>query len=392
MGYFHASLPVRPAIRALNRDRLSSYGLFASRFGPHSGLRHITIPTFLLPPATFVGLVLALYTWKSFMMVSLQNKIIYNPYLPPSARHDKISDYTKYLYGIDWKEIHMKSSDRTDLALAVASVSSESNVPWAKGVAYHVYILYCQGNASSLPPRLTDHSWILRKLKTNFGEKYPEFGKVRFTEVCVSYRGYWTSSGRPSEIGINNDTRAAVDWISQLHGNTYPESGHGSNKTKPIFLIWGQSIGSGFVTNLAAAGTIPLHLEPSALILETPFLSVRDMLEALYPEKWLPYKYLYPFLRNHLDSHRNLGTIAAHRAERGLKPPQIFILQAGRDEIVPEKHAEALRARCAEVGIPQETRVMPRAYHNDAIAGGRAHIADFVMKHTAEVILRERSE
>lgn len=206
----------------------------------------------------------------------------------------------------------------------------------------------------------------------------------------MSYRGYWTSAGRPSEIGINNDTRAAVDWIAQLHRNTYPETEDGSNKTKPIFLIWGQSIGSGFVTNLAAAGTIPSHLEPTALILETPFLSIKEMLKVLYPERWLPYKYLYPFLRNHLDSYQNLGTIAAHRAEKDLEPPQIFILQAGRDEIVPEQHTEALRARCAELGIPQETRIMPRAYHNDAMDGGRAHVAEFIIQHTAKVISRER--
>lgn len=46
------------------------------------------IPSFLLPPVILTGLVLALYTWKSFVMVSLQNKIIYCPYMPPTARFE----------------------------------------------------------------------------------------------------------------------------------------------------------------------------------------------------------------------------------------------------------------------------------------------------------------
>lgn len=344
-------------------------------------------------------------------MVSLQNKIIYNPYMPPTARHEKISDWKTRLCGIEWKELHMRSIDRTDLALAVASVSSEPEGSSSNDIACHVYILYCQGkshwpqtrlgthlrtnrvrlgNASSLPPRLPDHSWILRKIRTNFAEQYPECGKVRFTQVGLSYRGYWTSSGSPSEIGINYDTHAAVDWISQLHENTYGSAQRTTQTTKPILFIWGQSIGSGFATNLAAAGVIPAHLEPTALILETPFLSVKEMLEVLYPEKWLPYKYLHPFLRNHLDSYRNLGTIAAARSQKGLLPPRIFILEAGRDELVPKRHPEELRRRCTELGIRCETAVVPRAYHSDAMIG-RAHVAEWIMKETARVALEPSS-
>lgn len=107
--------------------------------------RQIHLPNILLPPVIFTGLLLALYTWKSFIMVSLQNKIIYNPYLPPTARHERISDWKKYLCGIEWKELHMRSIDRTDLALAVASVSSAPDDSENNHIAHHVYILYCQG-------------------------------------------------------------------------------------------------------------------------------------------------------------------------------------------------------------------------------------------------------
>lgn len=78
-------------------------------------------------------------------MVSLQNKIIYAPYLPPTARFEQIGDWQSKLFGIEWKEIHMRSIDGTDLALAVASVSSEADQGIGQGVPYHVYILYLQG-------------------------------------------------------------------------------------------------------------------------------------------------------------------------------------------------------------------------------------------------------
>lgn len=242
-----------------------------------------------------------------------------------------------------------------------------------------------------MPPRLPDHSWILRKIKTSFSDQYPECGKVRFTQVGLSYRGYWTSAGTANETGINLDSIAAVKWISQLHENTYPRAGNGGQTTRPIFFVWGQSIGSGFATNLAASGAIPSHLEPTALILETPFLSIKAMLASLYPERWLPYKYLHPFLRNFLDSYKNLGTIAAQSLEKGIRAPHIFIVEAGRDEVVPPSHPEELRKRCMELSLPVETLVVPRAFHSDAM-NGRVHVASFIMRQTAKFILTTHSE
>lgn len=153
-----AALVAKPSLlqgRLRLATRASGYVLSDSRLDVCSPTRQLHtiisyIPNILVPPVVFTGLVLALYTWKSFVMVSLQNKIIYNPYLPPTARHDKISDWNKYLFGIEWREIHLRSIDRTDLALAVASVSSSSKGSETAEVAHHVYILYCQGPSVSL--------------------------------------------------------------------------------------------------------------------------------------------------------------------------------------------------------------------------------------------------
>lgn len=92
-------------------------------------------------------------------MICMQNKIIYAPYLPPSARYDKISDYQSRHYGIEWKELRMKSIDGTDLALAVATILPGDQFAGDHEATHHVYVLYCQG-LSDLITSLVSLTWI----------------------------------------------------------------------------------------------------------------------------------------------------------------------------------------------------------------------------------------
>jgi hypothetical protein len=314
-----------------------------------------------------MALLLGLWTWKCIMLVVFQNKIIYMPGFPPTARRETIADYARLCRGIDWREETTKASDGTRLGLAVATVplpsggdqKQDNKMPPAD-----VYVLYFQGNASSTPPRLPDISSVLRLVSDGKAAR-PMHGSLTF--VCLSYRGYWTSRGRPSERGIRLDAKAGVQWIAENHRRKFPggDGGHG-----PILLLWGQSIGSGVATNLAASTTITAGIPVRGMLLETPFLSVRAMLGVLYPQKWLPYKHLWPFLRNHLDSWANLGTIAEMSDSTGEKMPKVYILEADRDELVPKEHGDQLYQRCLALGIPVEKGAAPVAFHSEAIARG----------------------
>jgi acetyl esterase/lipase len=148
----------------------------------------------------------------------------------------------------------------------------------------------------------------------------------------------------------------------------------------PIVLLWGQSIGCGVATNLASSDRLLLPIY--GVILETPFLSVRTMLETLYPQRWLPYRYLWPFLRTHLDSWSNLGLMAERATRDGHILPHVFILEAARDELVPRDHGLMLRDRCLELGIPVDRAVSEYAYHNEAIArgGGKKAMAEAILR------------
>lgn len=190
---------------------------------------------------------------------------------------------------------------------------------------------------------------------------------MQLTFVCLSYRGFWTSQGRPSEKGLRLDAEAGAEWIARYHEQKF---GRGADTPAPILLVWGQSIGCGVATNLAATGRLPTALPIKGMILETPFLSVRAMLEALYPQKWLPYKRLWPFLRNHLDSWSNLDLIANAAKREGRKPPFVHVLEAERDEIVPREHGDLLYQKCIDLGVPVLRETIPVAFHNEAIARG----------------------
>ena len=202
---------------------------------------------------------------------------------------------------------------------------------------------------------------------------------TRYTIIAPSYRGFWTSRGRPSEDGIRLDAAAAVRYtVNELPALT-SESFN--------LVLWGQSIGAGVAAS-ATAAVAGSHLtndgaviqreaqKVAGLLLETPFVSVRAMLMTLYPQKWLPYRYLGPFLRNHWDSKAALQEIA----KRSLPRPKILILQAEKDELVPASQSAELEAISNDLKLDAKKRVVAGALHNEVLGKikGRNRIAEFL--------------
>ncbi|KAI9648620.1 hypothetical protein NHQ30_003258 [Ciborinia camelliae] len=278
------------------------------------------------------------------------------PGLPPNSRQETIANYQKECLGIKWKEERIKSTDGTAISLCVAEVYSAAKI---------------ERNAASLPPRLPFLSTVPRKL-----EKLPSTydAPTQYVFVCCSYRGYWTSRGRPSEKGIMKDAEATMQWVKKDL-----ESRENSDGCE--IILWGQSIGAGVVTGLAAKdGIFSDELRLQKLILETPFLGIKAMLETLYPQKWLPYRHLHPFLRNHLDSWKALGDLHERTKRSGLKAPHVLILQAGKDELVPESHGGLLKQRCLDLGLEVRREVIQSALHNEVLVrgGGSTIIAEAI--------------
>jgi hypothetical protein len=331
-----------------------------------------TVQTILTPPLVFIGLLLTLWTYKCIIMVLFQDKIIYMPGMPPFARSEKIEDYVKECKPVEWEEKRIKSLDGTKIALCIGHIPqaigdrrSEAGIT-RESKTKEVVICYFQGNGSSLPPRLPILSNVLKILHTkSSGSQDP----VRYTVVGLSYRGYWTSSGRASQSGIELDAQAVLHYIATTLPNPHRDV---------EVVLWGQSVGSGVATTAAAtylAHRGSNHPTIAGLVLETPFTGIKSMLIALYPQKWLPYRYLSPFLWNHWDSETALRQMSVLE-----KRPRILLLPATRDEVVPAEEADKLESICKDLGVEYERKDVVGALHNEASIrrDGQQSIASFI--------------
>jgi hypothetical protein len=141
-------------------------------------------------------------------------------------------------------------------------------------------------------------------------------------------RSYWTSSGRPTQAGLIADYTAALAFAA----SRFPTSrltiyGHSLGASIAICLLASHRNGEDEdVPKAAPAGIV------HGLVLENAFTSVPDMLRVLYPQRWLPYRYLGPFVRDRWDARA--AAEASHLFPRGLAH-RAMVLVSERDEVVP---------------------------------------------------------
>jgi len=112
-------------------------------------------------------------------------------------------------------------------------------------------IMYFHGTADHM-----DFYWNRQKLLAHLG------GKHNYGVLMIDYRGYGMSEGDPSEEGMYNDGKAALDWLED------------NGLTSEKLIIYGFSLGTAAATELTAS---PRSLEPNKLILESPFASADVM-------------------------------------------------------------------------------------------------------------------
>jgi pimeloyl-ACP methyl ester carboxylesterase len=156
--------------------------------------------------------------------------------------------------------------------------------------------------------------------------------------VVFHYRGYRPSRGSPSAEALIADAPLVYDAAVK--------------RVRPGKVIAvGFSIGSGVAATLA--GTRRLD----GLILVTPFDSLREVAQSMYP--WLP---IGPLFAHEID--------AASPLERTDVP--VAIIAAQRDEIVPGARTDALKSRVRNLVFE---RAIAGAGHNDIYARSDFHEA-----------------
>lgn len=367
-----------------------------SRYFSATAVKRVTIggvmiPQLFVPPAMFVGMLLTLWAWKCFWIIVMQDRLMYMSWMPPFSRSENMDDYEIECRPVQWQESYFRSLDGTKLAICIGTipqrVSSPSLLPSPslEQRKRHVVICYFQGNGGSMPPRLPILSTVLRAL-TSSTFSSSSSPPTDYTLVALSYRGYWKSSGRASQIGLERDGQALLDWVTETYS---------APDTDLKVVLWGHSLGSAVVSHTTATylnrltsseGDGPDH-PVSGIVLETPSTSTKDILKNLYPQRWLPYRYLWPFLWNNWSTAVAITRIARWRddaPEERREPPAILLLIADQDEMIPSTAADELERLCRQNGLEAERKSVAGALHTEAVLKreGRETLLAFIRRVT----------
>ncbi|AES77805.1 putative serine aminopeptidase, S33, alpha/Beta hydrolase [Medicago truncatula] len=169
---------------------------------------------------------------------------------------------------------------------------------YIKNSSASLTILYSHGNAADL------------------GQMYELFSELsihlRVNLLCYDYSGYGQSSGKPSEQNTYADIEAAYKCLVEMYGS----------KEEDI-ILYGQSVGSGPTTDLAAR--LP---NLRAVILHSPILSG---LRVMYPVKRT-----YWF-----DIYKNIDKIPMVNCP-------VLVIHGTADDVVDCSHGKQLWEHCKE--------------------------------------------
>lgn len=209
------------------------------------------------------------------------------------------------VYGLPYEDAWFDSEDGTAL-----------HGWWIAHPKAKATVVFCHGNTGSIGDRVGLYHQ-LRRLKVNV--------------FAFDYRGYGRSAGEPSEPGLCQDVRAALDHVHRARGIPFED-----------IVLFGHSLGGAVAVDGA------LHRPVAGLVVQSSFTQTRDMARVLYPD--IP---LYRVARNRFVSIEKVGRL------EGM--PKLFI-HGTEDGTVPYELGEQLYAAAAE---PKAWYPVPRAGHND---------------------------
>jgi hypothetical protein len=151
--------------------------------------------------------------------------------------------------------------------------------------------------------------------------------------LALSYRGYFGSTGRPSEQGLYRDAIAAYAFAAARYA-------------VDRIVLWGVSLGTGPAVALAVERPI------GRLVLEAPFTSAADIAATVFP--FVPVRML---MKDQFRSDERIGRLSA----------PLLVMHGERDRVVPLRFGERLFALA-----PAKKRFVrfPQGGHDDLDAHG----------------------
>lgn len=216
----------------------------------------------------------------------------------PSSRLDS----TPAHWGLDYETVRIETADGARLHGWLIPSSGSGRT-----------VLFFHGNAGNISHRR---------------ESIEIFHDLGLSVLIIDYRGYGSSTGRPSEDGLALDATAA--WRHLVEQRGIPAD---------RIIVFGRSLGGTVAARLAS------QIEPGALILESTFSSARAFIRETYgPLAWL------------IPNRFSFDTEAA--VSRVHCP--VLVLHSPDDEIVPFRLGRAV----FDAAPQPKTFVQLRGDHN----------------------------
>jgi len=184
------------------------------------------------------------------------------------------------------------SGDTLTVLIEEVKIKTQDNIEllsWyhKKNLNDYKTILFLHGNAGSLENRI---------------HKINHFKDMNVNFLIIAWRGFSGNKGQPTEKGLYEDGKSAVEWL----------------KTKGIMeeniIIYGESLGTGVAVEIAQNKNF------AGIILESPFTSMVDAGKTKYP--YLPVRLL---LKDKYESDTKIKNIKS----------SILIMHGKVDKIVP---------------------------------------------------------
>ena len=214
------------------------------------------------------GLILIVYLIVTLGLYIFQRKLLYYPNFNSDIKGDGLSH--------SFENINIKTKDNINLKgwFHLKDLKKKT-------------ILFFHGNAGTLDNRI---------YKLNF------LGNLDVNFLIIAWRGYSGSSGKPSEFGLYQDAKSALNWLNS------------KGITDDKIILYGESLGT------SVAIEVGQNKDFAGVILETPFTSMVDVGKTKYP--FFPVSLL---LKDKYESDKKI---------KNIKSP-ILIMHGEADKIVP---------------------------------------------------------
>ena len=184
------------------------------------------------------------------------------------------------------------SNDQIYVPIEKVKINTKDNLKllgWyhEKDLKRYKTIVFFHGNAGSLENRI---------------HKLNHFQKMDVNFLIIAWRGFSGNKGKPSEKGLYEDGKSAINWLLSK----------GVNERN--IVIYGESLGTGVATHLSQKRNF------AGIILETPFTSMIDAAKTFYP--YIPVGLL---LKDKFDNKSKIKNINS----------PVLIMHGKNDQIVP---------------------------------------------------------